>query len=220
LSFSSVFFSISEEIINSAIKKDASAILRLVWRHKITCNFKPVLFYWVLLQIFPSPVTWYRVIWWIITDVLEVLAASLFKYNCDSNTFLWSIRTYLPLLVKIRMGILIDAGTKHPKSTVVRDVLRTVTVSLETWITSGENMWKAVIYSANPAILKYTASVEEIIILMFWKRKKIMRLLARLCQPVQMNLASLLAIWYSLLFVAFLLILVFNVTWLYEHICV
>ena len=47
-----------------------------------------------------------------------------------------------------------------------------------------------------------------------------MRLLARLCQPVQMNLASLLAIWYSLLFVAFLLILVFNVTWLYEHICV
>ena len=40
--------------------------------------------------------------------------------------------------VKIRMVILIDAGTKSPKSTVVWDVLRIVTVSLETWIISWE----------------------------------------------------------------------------------
>ena len=97
LSFSSVLYSISEEIINSALKKVTPAILWLVWRHKMTCCFTPVLFYLFLLQIFLSRVTWPRVIWWIITEVLEVPAASIFKYNCDSNTFHWFISTYLPL---------------------------------------------------------------------------------------------------------------------------
>jgi len=157
----------------------------MVWRHKMTCFFTPVLFYRVLLQIFLFPVTWHRVFWWITAEVLEVPPASIFKYNCDSKTFHWFISTYLPLHVKIRMVFLIDAGTKSPKSTVLRDVLRIVTVSLETWIILGENMWRAVIYSANTAIIQNTVSVEEINVLMFWKKN--LKLQVWLGQPVQMK---------------------------------
>jgi hypothetical protein len=84
------------------------------------------------------------------------------------------------------MVILIDAGIKTPKFTVVRDVLKIVTVSVETWIMSGEIICRAVIYSSNTAIIKYAASVEEINSLMF-RKKMFLGLQAGLGKPVQMT---------------------------------
>jgi hypothetical protein len=128
---------------------------RLVWQHKMACSFIPAAFYGVLLWIFVSHVILYCVIWWIVTEVLEVPAATIFKYDCDSNSFHWFVSVYLPLYL----------SHINPKSTVLREVLRIVTVSFETWIIPGKIMWRDVICSANTAIIMYTLSVEEINIL-------------------------------------------------------
>jgi len=83
-------------------------------------------------------------------------------------------------------------------------------------------MRRAVIYSANTAKIKYSAIVEEINILNSCKKIMETAGLSRQASAdeVKIILASLLVIWYSLLFVAFSLILLFNVTWVFEHICV
>jgi len=70
---------------------------------------------------------------------------------------------------------------------------------------------------------KYTASVEEINGLMFWKKnvsETVGLFRPASADKVKIKLASMLAIWYSLLFVAFSLELIFHVTGVFEHICV
>ena len=81
---------------------------------------------------------------------------------------------------------------------------------------------KSCYHSASAPIIKYTASVEEINILNSCKKvMETVDLTMQACaDEVEIKLASLLAICYSLLFVAFSLIQIFHLTWVFEHICI